>query len=49
MRTPPSVTFGVNPEKKSYYQECYTDFKGLDAPPVNKYSPNKISTLKKSP
>ena len=28
MKSSPQISFGTKPEKKSYYHECYTDFKG---------------------
>lgn len=49
MRTSPSVSLGMRLRKKSYFQECSKDFVGIDAPPVNKYSPNDRPTISKSP
>lgn len=43
----PNVSFGIKPVKKSYYQECYKDFIGIDSPGLNTYKPN-IDAIKTS-
>jgi len=40
------LSFGIRPNKYSYYHECYTDFVGKDSPPLNSYSPDKSKFAK---
>jgi hypothetical protein len=42
-------SFGSKTNKKSYFQECYKDFKGIDSPGLNKYSPNHNSIKTNNP
>ena len=43
-----NISFGIKPEKKSFYKECYIDFVGCDSPGM-KYSPNHNSIKRSNP